>query len=434
MNEVSAIQEFNMFKKIHIIGGGTISYVRAHLALTAPAYGSTARALQKICGERFEAMETVLRLTKMAGGDIETNEDLERVLSCLVSQPDTKIIFMTAAVVDFEGTIVSPRGSSMGILPVRKDGMPIHSGKYEKRPPTDLKYPLIMQLRPYSKLLRKIREKRKDIFLIAFKTTVGATEDEQYKAGLKLCKEASCNLVLANDTKTRMNMIICPEEARYHVTSNRNEALRGLVDMTFHRSHLTFTRSTVVDGEPVSWCSEDVPESLRWVVDWCVERNAYKPFNGVTAGHFACKIGARTFLTSIRKTNFNTLSKNGLVKIITDGPDSVMAYGSKPSVGGQSQRIVFEDHPEYDCIVHFHCPIKEGSEVPIVSQREFECGSHECGQNTSNGLKRFGNLSAVYLDNHGPNIVFERNIDPFEVRTFIEENFDLNEKTGGYVS
>jgi hypothetical protein len=123
-----------------------------------------------------------------------------------------------------------------------------------------------------------------------------------------------------------------------------------------------------------------------------------------------------------------------LVKIVTDGPDSVIAYGARPSVGGQSQRIVFQDHQDVDCIVHFHCPLLPGSAVPVVSQREFECGSHECGQNTSRGLTKFGNLYAVYLDNHGPNVVFHRSIDPQEVINFIQENFDLSQKTGGYVS
>lgn len=127
------------------------------------------------------------------------------------------------------------------------------------------------------------------------------------------------------------------------------------------------------------------------------------------------------------------LDKNGLVKVVTDGPDSVIAYGSKPSVGGQSQRIVFHEHQEYDCIVHFHCPKKPNSLVPEVSQKEYECGSHQCGQNTSRGLQKFGNLSAVYLQEHGPNIVFHKSINPQEVIDFIEANFDLDEKTGGYV-
>ena len=99
-----------------------------------------------------------------------------------------------------------------------------------------------------------------------------------------------------------------------------------------------------------------------------------------------------------------------------------------------SQRIVFHDHVDYDCICHFHVEKREGSLVPSVSQKMVECGSHACGAQTSNGLKQFGNLSAVYLDNHGPNIVFNSSIDPQEVIDFIETNFDLTTKTGGYVS
>jgi ribulose-5-phosphate 4-epimerase/fuculose-1-phosphate aldolase len=362
-------------------------------------------------------MDSKIFLTRMAGGPtgLETNDDLAKLLDQLVADPVTRVIFMNAAVCDFNGIVGD------------------HSGKYGDRLKT-ANGEQVMQLLPADKLIANIRKNRKDIFLVGFKTTTNASEDEQYIAGLDLCKKAGCNLVLANDTITRKNMIVTPEEARYNVTKNREEVLDALVDMTWHRTHLNFTRSTVVDGKPVPWESTEVPSNLRAVVNYCIEQNAYKPFNGVTAGHFACKIDDTTFLSSIRKTNFNDLHKTGLVRVKTDGPDSVIAYGAKPSVGGQSQRIVFQDHSDYDCIVHFHCPIKPDSEVPTVSQREVECGSHQCGSRTSKGLKKFGNLSAVYLDQHGPNIVFHRSTDPQEVINFIEDNFDLSQKTGGYVS
>ena len=256
-----------------------------------------------------------------------------------------------------------------------------------------------------------------------------------YEKGLKLCKEASCNLVLVNDTKTHWNFIVAPEEAVYHEGENREQILKQLVDMAFYRSHLTFTQSTVVAGTPVQWNDARVPDSLRKVVNYCIKGNAYKPFHNSTAGHFAVKLSDTEFLTSIRKSNFNNLEQNGLVYVKTDGPDTVLAYGAKPSVGGQSQRIVFKDHPGYDCIVHFHSPLKPNhrDDIPSVRQREVECGSHECGKNTSNGLKTFnGGLKCVMLDNHGPNIVFNKDIDPNIVIDFIDANFDLKLKTGGY--
>lgn len=425
-------------KKVVIFGGGTVSHVRNHLALCAPAYGGTARRLTDLCKEILPAFDVDLQLTRMAGGTkLETNEDIANSIAHYLQDDTTRVIIMNAALCDYNATVVGPkefydwdqawRSGICSAFPSTP------SGKYGKRLKTDDGMQ-ILQLTPAEKLIGQIRKNRKDIFLVGFKTTCGATEDEQYRAALNLCKKSSCNLVLGNDTSTRLNLIATPEEARYHVTTNRDEALRGLLEMVFHRTHLNFTRSTVVAGNPIPWDSAEIPDSLRTIINYCIQNNAYKPFNGITAGHFAYKVNDNTFYTSIRKTNFNNLGTTGLVKIVTDGPDTVLAYGAKPSVGGQSQRIVFRDHPGLNCIVHFHCPKKKESQVPTVSQYEFECGSHQCGQNTSNGLKQFGNVHAVYLDNHGPNLVFNDRIDPIEVVNFINDNFDLSQKTGGFVS
>lgn len=274
---------------------------------------------------------------------------------------------------------------------------------------------------------------RKDIFLVGMTATRGASGSEQFEAGLSFVKGSSANLSLAYDYETRNGMVVAPEESAYEESTDLDLVVRGLLEMAHLRSQLTFTRSTVVDGYPVSWDDEVVYPSLRDVVNFCIANGAYKPFMNKTAGHFAAKVAENEFLTSIRSSNFNNLATTGLVKVITDGPDRVVAMGAKPSVGGQSQRIVFSEHPERDSIVHFHCPIKPGSDVPVVSQREYECGSHECGQNTSDGLALVDDgIEAVYLDNHGPNIVFHHDEDPKKVQTFIADNFDLTKKTGGY--
>lgn len=427
-------------KQIVIFGGGTFSHVKNHLALAPPnlcaaAWGETARRMAELAKDIMPNLDVNLKLTKMADhtSKIVTNDDLAAEVQKCIESNLTKIIIMNAALCDFTGIISEPLRRMSGIVTYSETK---EHGKHAERLQSSLidGEPYRMDLYPTEKIISKIRKVRKDIFLVGFKTTTGKSEDEQYIAGLNLLKKNSCNLVLANDVVTRTNMVITPEEARYHVTTDRDEALKGLLEMAFYRSHLSFTRSTVVEGTPVPWNSPEVPDSLRTVVNYCIDNKAYKPFNGATVGHFACKLSDQEFLTSIRKTNFNDLAKNGLVRVKTDGPDTVLAFGAKPSVGGQSQRIVFNDHQGYDCILHFHSPLREGSEIPVVSQRLVECGSHSCGRATSNGLKQFGNLKAVYLDNHGPNIIFNKNIDPQEVIDFIEANFDLSQKTGGFVS
>jgi hypothetical protein len=410
-------------RQIHVVGGGTLTPVAPHLQLASRAYGQTARRIAELCGTFWTGMGVNLHLTKMAdpSSSVESVNDLHELALDIVHDFDTKIVFWTPAVVDWE----------------------VKGGTFdEKFVSSEPYFDLFLPLQPSAKILHMFRKlsvdsmaPRKDIFLVAFKATSGLSSQDQYQAALKVLKASSANLVLANDTVTRQNMIVTPEEAYYGPWTERETALRELLDMTYLRSQLTFTRSTVIAGEPVPWDDERIYPALRSVVNWCIERGAYKPFMGVTAGHFAAQIDEDTFLSSRRKTNFNNLPSTGLVQVRTDGPDTVVSLGSRPSVGGQSQRIVFKDHPNEDCIVHFHCPILPNSKVPVVSQREFECGSHECGANTSNGLEEVvPGIKAVYLDNHGPNIVFHHSIDPASVKGFITSNFDLSAKTGGYVS
>jgi hypothetical protein len=71
--------------------------------------------------------------------------------------------------------------------------------------------------------------------------------------------------------------------------------------------------------------------------------------------------------------------------------------------------------------------------IPTRSQFEYECGSHECGQNTADGLKEiWPGIKVVMLDRHGPNIVFHHSIDAAEVIRFIETYFDLDKTTSGF--
>lgn len=416
-----------MNKKVVILGGGTFSHVRSHLSIAAPAFGTTAKRLEQLCRARFRNMDVELALTTMADSNskLTTNEDISRYVDEIINDNTVKVVFFNVALCDFSGHIGD-----------------IDSGKYAQRLETK-NGEITMTLTPEDKLISRIRKYRKDIFLVGFKTTTNATTQEQFSKGLNLLKKASCNLVIVNDTVTRSCFIITPEEGVYPEPEEfvgydkygiRDLCLVSAVNIAYHRSHLTFTRSTVVDGYPVSWNDERVPETLRTVVNWCIEKNAYKEFNGATTGHFAAKLEENQFLTSIRKTNFNEIDKYGMVLVETDGDDNVIAYGAKPSVGGQSQRIVFNKFDDCNCIVHFHCPLKENNrdEIPVVSQWQYECGSHQCGQNTANGLGKIGDLYCVMLDKHGPNIVFNSGIDPNVVIEFIEANFDLNKSTSGF--
>ena len=454
-------------RRFYVITGGTMVHVAPHFSLCAPAYGKVGQQIAQELDQYGRLVggrnSVILLRTKMALGALtisfaekvtyenagikflETNEDLEKLIDYLILQPETKGIVMAAAVCDWQPLEVCEDGDHrVGLADAYKLDGDYPLGKKHPRLKTSWGN-LMLRMTPADKLIGKIRKHRKDIFLVGFKATTGMSEQEQYITGLGLLKGASCNLVLANDVHEHRNMVITPEEAKYHVGKDRKAAIKGLCDMIALRSQLHFTRSTVVEGEPISWKSDEIPANLRKVVDHCIARGAYKPFQGKTVGHFATR-GPKDGIiyTSRRKSNFNDLAQDGLLRIDTVGDDQVIAYGAKPSVGGQSQRIIFTEHPDVDCIVHFHCPMKKPekpkwSTPRVREQRSYECGSHECGQNTSAGLTNvagthISGIQAVMLDEHGPNICFSKDVDAETVIDFIEEWFDLGAKTGGPVS
>ena len=448
-----------MASRYYIITGGTMVHVAPHFSLCAPAYGKVGRQIYKELYEAFGRMgpeddtwvhlvptkmaqdesrkdSDVQRILKEAGLNyLETNEDLEKLLDYLVLQPDTKGIVLACAVCDWQ-----PQAYAYW-----DDAVPDWNGPIGKKAPRlkTSRGTVKMSLTPADKLIGKIRKTRKDIFLVGFKATTGMSEQEQYLTGLGLLKGASCNLVLANDVHEHRNMVITPEEAKYHVTKDRKEVIKGLCEMIALRSQLHFTRSEVVEGDPIPWDSDEIPANLRKIVNHLIARGAYKPFQGKTVGHFATRGPRKGIIyTSRRKTDFNRLPEEGLLRIDAIGEDRVIAHGAKPSVGGQSQRIIFDEHPDVDCIVHAHVPLKTGKglvKISVREQRPYECGSHECGSNTSQGLSEVSwgtaePFKAVMLDQHGPNICFSKDTDPDRVIEFIEAHWDLEGKTGGPVT
>ena len=280
-------------KRIAIIGGGTNTYISNHLALSAPAYGTTARILANRFKEHPEnKMDVELILTKMArigrfrNNAPDTPEDIETLVNKLVADPDTRVIIFNVAMVDYKPTSLFNLESN-SYDAYNSVEITDKFGKYAGRLNTSKLPEVCLELSVQDKIIQKIRKERKDILLVGFKTTCGATKEEQFQRGLKLCKDASANIVFVNDVnKDRIttlkskiiekeklesilkyqhdisinllrlekeildlqnNGLVTPEESSYWYNT-RDEALDALVQMVLDRSHLHFTRSTVVDS------------------------------------------------------------------------------------------------------------------------------------------------------------------------------------------
>lgn len=176
---------------IYIFGGGTITHVRNHFALCAPAYGGTARKLHAKLRHYPEVAKS-LELTKMASylGHMETNDDVAAHLAEILSYPETSGIVFNVALCDYGGTIGE-----------------IESGKYAQRL-SSREGTTTLQLTPAPKLLQTVKQCRPDVFLVGFKTTAGATVEDQVAKAQRQIAETSADLVLANDTITRNNILI----------------------------------------------------------------------------------------------------------------------------------------------------------------------------------------------------------------------------------
>jgi len=459
---------------------------------------------------------------------LDTPEDISNLVDTLIADPDVRVIIFNVAMVDFKPNAV------FDLFNYEETSLNLTEfGKYKSRIESRaIKGKAFVQILPYEKIINKIRKERKDILLVGFKTTCAASKEEMFNKGLKLCKESSANIVFVNDVdKDRIkkleeaiearncvfmlqkkfesspyvfpktflekdrkilaqtlkekgmqnigktvellqnNALVTPEESSYWYDT-RDEALDGLVQMVLDRSHLHFTRSTVVDSETIAWNirrptdlfnrfslipNPIIPKTFRTIFDFVRNSGGYKVGpTGSTVGHFGIKLGPNEFLTSKRKTDFNKIEEVGLVRVITDDPDNVfgykhffeesdnskvIAFGAKPSVGGQSQRSLFDTFPNLDCIVHFHCPLKLESRKLFkpVQQFSFECGSTGCIKNNLSSFHEFkvsetDSIWAGHMDYHGPNIVFNSSIDPQLVIDFISTHWDLTKKTTGLSS
>ena len=392
--------------KVLVIGGGTFQPISNHLSLGAPAFGSTAKTIHRMLTE--QGHESTLVLTRMANPEsvIFTNTDVKALLENAVSREDYDIIICNVAFTDFE----YPGGD-------------FHADRLSSDAPVNLK------LVPSEKVIDLVRKHRPEIFLVGFKTTTRATPEEQFLKGLRMMKRSKCNLVLANDTVTRNNIIITPEET-YYPTENREDALSQLVEMMISRAAGNFTRSIFKPGRDHN--IDLAPSTFQQVVKFLVERGSFieNNGNGFTPGHFCWKVSENSFLSSQRKANHNKVFENGMSLVGVNDDESFTVYGSrKASVGARSQWMILQAHPGYDCIVHTHSPLKPGSKVPITPQKPYQCGSLECGLNTLNHMADFDGIRAVYLEKHGPNVLFKSTDDPQRIIDFLEANFQLDIKT-----
>jgi phosphopantothenoylcysteine synthetase/decarboxylase len=173
--------------KCVIIGGGTFNHVACHLSLATPAFGSTAKTLKTMLDGFGLEIENQLVLTKMADSSskLVTNDDIDNLLFNLTLDHSVKAVIMNAALCDFsmENPSTQSRLSSSNDYTAELVGI-------------------------RGKIIEDFKAARPDVFVVGFKTTHGDTAQQQAAKSFKLLHDSGIDLVLANDIKTRNNLLI----------------------------------------------------------------------------------------------------------------------------------------------------------------------------------------------------------------------------------
>lgn len=452
-------------KKIFVICGGTVNHVSPHFAFCAPAYGAVGLKIYNALSEQIknasngpkeysvELIPTQMALNILPGETLmnyqyyiqkaglkklETNEDLNIFIDYLISNKETRSIIMAAAVCDFEPKRIFVAGEDG-----EHEDTISKFGKDVKRLDSSKHYYITSV--PSKKVLPKIRQQRKDIFVVSFKTTAGVGRDETYRKGLLSLKKNSSNLVFANDIQDEINMIITPEEFPYEA-EDRNSAIKMLADITFKRINLTFEDKTILKDDlrafPDQLLKENaIPQNWYDVMQYLFANKAFKPLpdTGKTSGHFGCRVSGKEYerITSERKINHNDSFQRGMIPVYSYKNGELIVGGAKPSVGEKTQEMIYQElGDKIHSIVHFHCPIKNSGQniIPIREQYPFECGSRECARNCVSGMTEIEpGIYAVDLKNHGPNIAFHKDVPTQNVIGFINKYWNLSDKTGGII-
>lgn len=214
-------------RRVVVFSGGTVVHVRPHFSLCAPAYGTVGDSLtQKL--EEIDAIHNLLPprpnfflienyKTKMAGGSIETNQDLSDTLDKVLEDKDVSAIIMAAAICDFE-----PNGLYLGSGDTDYSG----SGHGKDKPRLDSRFHRQLHLKPSEKMVDKIKQKRPDIVLVTFKTTSNESIEALARKSTQNLEKCGADIVLGNDIKNHFNVLV--SENGVENFDNRDECLSQL--------------------------------------------------------------------------------------------------------------------------------------------------------------------------------------------------------------
>ncbi len=165
-------------QKILVTAGGTREAIDGVRFITNKGSGKMGAAIADECNKRggevilLRSVNSVLPSTNVKEEMFETSGDLENLIKKYVKDYD--VLFHTAAVSDY--------------LPEDKIENKLESGK-----------PMILKLKPRSKILHEVKIWNPKIMLIGFKAVYKKTEEEMVRIGIEKVKASNSDFIIVND-------------------------------------------------------------------------------------------------------------------------------------------------------------------------------------------------------------------------------------------
>lgn len=194
-------------QKVVIISGGTITYIRPHLAISAPAYGTVGDDINiAFLQNNWNVFDIVNTKTKMADKNsaIETTDQLGYYVDELLKDNSVKCIILAAAVCDFNANC---------IVGQEHPQVDFKIGKCHPR--LSSKSNIQIHLEPAEKIANKIKKERPDIVLVTFKTTTNTIPDELIKITGDSLIANNSNMVIGNDIQNRFNVLVTSDSYQW---------------------------------------------------------------------------------------------------------------------------------------------------------------------------------------------------------------------------
>lgn len=256
--------------QIYVIGGGTVSYIRDHLAIANVSFGAMAYDISsslremeikgelheystKMAGDFFDAVELKMesswrRTVVFEEGDprsdedylpnLDTNEDVVRLVNEIIEKQRSRVLFLMTEPCAFKGFALGDERTVIkfvdGTRVFERPNTP--SGPEEPALPPKENHEIRLEA---CDPLEGLKDKG-ELFVVGYCITEGVTEISQYHAGRIYLTKTKFDMVFVEDRKTGIHMIVSQEEKDYPygVYSNRDEAIDILIKTSIARSEM----------------------------------------------------------------------------------------------------------------------------------------------------------------------------------------------------